>query len=71
MEKDGRIIMVMAEPENGDGYIFTTADAQRAIKQLEEWSAEYGAAYVKGNEGFEKFARPLMAIRDQDPARGN
>lgn len=59
--KDERIIIVMAEPENGDGYIFATADAQRAIEQLEEWSAKFGAERVKGNEGFERLARPLMA----------
>lgn len=63
-----RIIMVMAEPENGDGYIFATADAQRAIEQLEEWSAKFGAEHVKGNEGFDALARPLMNISiDQPP----
>lgn len=65
--KDERIIMVMAEPGNGDGYIFATADAQRAIEQLEEWSAKFGAGCVKGNEGFEALARPLMNIRDDVP----
>lgn len=58
---DERVIIVMAEPENGDGFIFATADAQRAIEQLEEWSAKFGADRVRGNEGFEELARPLMS----------
>ena len=62
--KDERIIMLMAELENGDGYVFATADAQRAIEQLEEWSARFGADRVKANEGFDRLARPLMAMRD-------
>jgi len=63
---DERIIMVMAEPGNGDGYIFATADAQRAIGQLEEWSAKFGAERVQGNEGFDRLARPLMTLRVED-----
>lgn len=65
---DERIIMVMAEPENGDGYIFATADAQRAIEQFIEWSARFGAARVKGNEGFDALARPLMTISYDQPS---
>lgn len=68
---DDRIIMVMAEPANGDGYIFATADAQRAIEQLEEWSAKFGVECVKGNEGFDALARPLMELRDADPSGAN
>lgn len=66
--EDERVIIVMAEPDNGDGYIFATADAQRAIEQLEEWSAQFGAERVKGNEGFEKLARPLMTGINGGPA---
>lgn len=55
----------------GDGYIFITAGPQRAIDKLEKWSAQFGAECVQGDEGFERLARPLMAIRDQDPSRGN
>lgn len=62
--KDERIIMLMAELENGDGYVFATADAQRAIERLEEWSAKFGADRVKANEGFDRLARPLMDMRD-------
>ena len=62
--EDARTIMVMAELENGDGYVFATTDAQRAIEQLEEWSAKFGADRVKANEGFDRLARPLMAMRD-------
>lgn len=54
--------MVMAEPGNGDGCIFATADAQRAIEQMEEWSARFGAERVQGNEGFDQLARPLMGL---------
>lgn len=60
-DEDERVIMIMAEPANGDGYVFATADPQRAIDQLEEWSAKFGADRVQCNEGFEKLARPLMA----------
>lgn len=59
-DEDERVIMIMAEPANGDGYVFCTADAQRAIDQLEEWSAKFGADRVRCNEGFEELARPLM-----------
>lgn len=67
-EKDERIIMIMAEPENGDGYILATADAQRAIEHLKEWSTKFGAERVNGNEGFDRLARPLMAMRDPGPS---
>ena len=71
MSNDERIIMVMAEPGNGDGYIFATTDAQREIERLEKWSAPYRCRVRESNEAFERLARPLMAIRDQDPSRGN
>lgn len=64
-----RVIMLKAETVEGDGYIFVTGDAQRAIEQFEEWAAKFGADRVQGNEGFEKLARPLMMLRDQDPPR--
>ena len=67
--KDERIIMLMAELENGDGYVFATADAQRAIEQLEEWTAKFGAERVKANEGFDRLARPLMVMRDSGGTR--
>lgn len=68
---DERVIMVMAEAANGDGYIFSTADAQRAIEQLLEWSAKFGAERVRGNQGFEELARPLMGMSDGDPTQTN
>lgn len=68
-EDDERIIMVLAEPANGDGYVFATADPQRAIEQLEEWSAKFGAEHVKANEGFDRLARPLMAMRDTNGSK--
>lgn len=64
---DERIIMVKVETADGDGYVFVTGDAQRAIEQFEEWSGRFGADRVQGNEGFEQLARPLMAIGDQTP----
>lgn len=70
-DKDERIIMIMAEPENGDGYVFGTSDAQRAIDQFEQWCAEFGAERVRANEGFDRHARPLMELRDAGPAGAN
>ena len=67
---DERVIMVKAETADGDGYIFVTGDAPRAIEQFEEWAAKFGADRVQGNEGFERMARPLMSIGDA-PARSN
>ena len=61
---DERIIMAKVETADGDGYIFITGDAQRAIEQFEEWIAKFGADRVQGNEGFEQLARPLMARGD-------
>jgi|GEM_PF-7101987 len=58
-DEEDRIIMILAEPANGDGYVFATADPERAIEQLEEWSAKFGAERVKGNEAYELLARPL------------
>ena len=66
-----RIIMLKVETVEGDGYIFVTGDAQRAIEQFEEWTAKFGADRVQGNEGFERLARPMMAIRDQDSTLSN
>lgn len=60
-----RVIMVKAETADGDGYIFVTGDAQRAIEQFEEWTARFGADRVQGNEGFEQLARPLMPLRER------
>ena len=71
MGNDERVIMVMAEAANGDGYMFATADPQRAIEQLLEWSAKFGAERVRGNEGFNELARPLMAMPDRDPTQSN
>lgn len=65
---DERIIMVKVETADGDGYLFITGDAQRAIEQLEEWTAKFGADRVQGNEAFDRLARPLMSIGDA-PAR--
>ena len=67
---DDRIIMLKVETANGDGYIFVTADAQRAIEQFKEWTAKFSADRVQGNEGFDRLARPLMSIGDA-PARPN
>jgi hypothetical protein len=66
---DECIIMLKVETVEGDGYLFITGDAQRAIEQFEEWTAKFGADRVQGNEGFEKLARPLMILRNQDPPR--
>ena len=60
-----RIIMLKVETLEGDGYIFVTADAQRAIEQFEEWIGKFGADRVQGNEGFEQLARPLMPLRER------
>lgn len=60
-----RIIMVKVETEDGDGYVFITGDAQRAIEQFEEWSGRFGADRVQGNEGFDRLARPLMALGER------
>lgn len=65
---DERIIMVKVETVDGDGYLFITGDAQRAIEQFEEWTAKFGADRVQGNEGFDRLARPQMSIGDA-PAR--
>lgn len=65
--KEERTIMVMAELENGDGYIYATANAQRAIEQLEEWSLKFGSGRVRANEGFEELARPLMNASASSP----
>jgi hypothetical protein len=60
IDDNERIIMIIAEPANGDGYVFATADPRRAIDQLKEWSARFGADRVRCNEGFEELARPFM-----------
>ena len=62
---DERIIMAKVETADGDGYIFISGDAQRAIEQFEEWIAKFGADRVQGNEGVERLARPLMALRER------
>lgn len=54
VDEDERVIMIMAEPANGDGYVFCTADPQRAIDQLKEWSARFGADRVRCNQGFDE-----------------
>lgn len=61
--------MILAEPANDDGYVFCTAAPHRAIEQLNEWSAKFGAERVKGNEGFEKLARPLMTDTSGGPPK--
>lgn len=65
-----RVIMLKVETAEGDGYIFVTGDAQRAIEQFEEWTAKFGDDRVQGNEGFERLARPLMSMGSA-PARPN
>ena len=65
-----RVIMLKVETAEGDGHIFVTGDAQRAIEQFEEWTAKFGADRVQGNEGFERLARPLMSMGSA-PARPN
>jgi len=62
---DERIIMAKVETADGDGYIFITGDAQRAIEQFDEWIAKFGADRVQGNEGVERLARPLMALGER------
>lgn len=66
-DDDDRVIMILAEPANGDGFVFCTADPYRAIEQLNEWAAKFGADRVRGNEGFEELARPLMNAQDSQP----
>lgn len=65
-----RVIMLKVETANGDGYIFVTGDAQRAIEQFEEWTAKFGDDRVQGNEGFDRLARALVSVCDS-PARAN
>lgn len=69
--RDERVIMVMAEAANGHGYIFSKTDAQRAIEQLLEWLAKFGAERVRGNQGFDELARPLMSLSDRVPKQSN
>ncbi len=70
-DKDERMIMIMAEPENGDGYVYGTSDAQRAIKQYKDWCVQFGVERVRANEGFDRHARPLMELRAAGPSGAN
>ena len=68
MPNDDRVIMITAEPSNGDGYVFATTDPRRAIEQFKEWSTKFGAENVRCNEGFERLARRLIGAGLNRPA---
>lgn len=63
-----RLIMVMAQPENGDGYVFSTAEPARALEQYKQWSARFGAEHVRGNEGFERLVIGAASPPEGDKA---
>lgn len=58
--------MVMQQPDNGDGYVFSTADPARALEQFEEWSPRFGRDQVHGNEGFERLVGGRLSPRGQN-----
>lgn len=55
---DERTFMVGGEDENGDGHLFVTSSAERAIAEYRRMKGIF--KNVRGNPGFEDDLRPLI-----------
>jgi len=59
LKSDGELVFVIGgEDEHGDQHVFMTSDITRAVTRYREM--ERSLSNVRGNEGFEERARPLL-----------